>query len=144
LVAIFFEGALMPSGGDLYILRTVLHNWDDRHAACILANCARAAAPSSVLLVMEALLPERADASVAFTLDMTALVAFGGRERTRGEYDQLLTQAGFRLEHVTPATANALPWSVMVSRRSARGKRFTRSRSASVNRRTGTLCPRPA
>jgi hypothetical protein len=109
----------VPAGGDLYILRTVLHNWGDEHAARILDNCACAAPPDSVLLVMEVLLPERAEASAVFTLDVTALVAFGGRERTRCEYEQLLAQAGFQLEQVTPAPAHALPWSVLVARRSA-------------------------
>jgi SAM-dependent methyltransferase len=113
----FFEG--VPADGDLYVLRTVLHNWDDEHAAQLLNNCRRAARPASTLLVMEVLLPERAEPSVAFILDLTALVAFGGRERTRHEYERLLAGADYRLERVTAALASALPWSLLVARRSA-------------------------
>jgi ubiquinone/menaquinone biosynthesis C-methylase UbiE len=112
----------VPDGGDLYVLRTVLHNWDDTHATHILANCYRAARAESNLLVMEALLPERAEAADAFvfTLDVAALAIFGGRERTRQEFERLLVDAGYQVERVTDARASSLPWSLLVARRDAK------------------------
>ena len=93
----------VPSGGDLYILKAVLHDWDDDDAARILANCHRAAAPDSVLIVVEGLIspgPARPDELLPRLMDLTMLVAEGGRERSRDGYDALLASTGYRLEEV--------------------------------------------
>jgi SAM-dependent methyltransferase len=113
----FFES--VPPDGDLYVLRQILHNWDDGRALHILENCHRAAMPGSHLLVAEVVLPERADAStwLAFTLDLLALTVFGGKERTRSEFDSLFAAAGYRLQAVLPAPAVSHPWSVLIAER---------------------------
>jgi hypothetical protein len=109
----------VPGGGDLYVLREVLHNWDDAHALRILENCHRAAMPASKLLVGEVVLPSEVDATaqLAFQLDLIALVAFGGRERTRDEYADLFATAGYRLQDVRPVPSLAQPWSLLVAER---------------------------
>jgi SAM-dependent methyltransferase len=109
----------VPAGGDLYVLRTILHNWDDERAALILDNCHRAALPGSRLLVIEVMLPARADGTtwLPFALDLIALVGFGGKERTRTEYAELLSSAGWQLRDVRPAPSLAHPWSVLVAER---------------------------
>jgi SAM-dependent methyltransferase len=109
----------VPGGGDLYVLREVLHNWDDEHARCVLQNCHRAAQPDSKLLVGEVVLPREPDATtaLAFQLDLIALVAFGGKERTRDEWTHLLASAGYRLQDVRPVPSLSQPWSLLVADR---------------------------
>jgi hypothetical protein len=113
----FFEE--VPNRGDLYVLREVLHNWDDDHARRVLENCHRAALPGSRLLLGEVVLPDEADAgtALAFQLDLIALVAFGGKERTRDEWTHLLASAGYQLQDVRPVPSLSQPWSVLVAER---------------------------
>ena len=101
------------------MLREVLHNWDDARARRILENCHRAALPGSKLLVGEVVLPDRADATsqLEFQLDLIALVAFGGKERTRDEYADLLASAGYSLRDVQPVPSLSQPWSLLVADR---------------------------
>lgn len=95
----FFEE--VPSGGDLYLLKHILHDWDDATAGRILDRCREAAAPGTTLLVVERLLGPGADA-VAALADLLMLVLFGGRERTAAEYRRLLEGAGWRVQRVLP------------------------------------------
>jgi hypothetical protein len=82
----------VPSGGDLYLLSFVLHNWDDRLAQALLRRCARAMSPGATLLIVENLLPE----PHAKLLDLEMLVfTDGGRERDLAELRALLRRAGF-------------------------------------------------
>jgi SAM-dependent methyltransferase len=109
----------VPRGGDLYVLREVLHNWDDEHDGHVLENCHRAAQPGSTLLVGEVVLPGEADTTtaLAFQLDLIALAAFGGKERTRDEWTHLLASAGYRLQDVRPVPSLSQPWSLLVAER---------------------------
>ena len=89
--------AAVPVGGDVYLLSRVLHNWNDEAAVAILANCRRAMGRDGVLLLIEAVLPERADENeAAIRMDLHMLVLLGGRERTVAEYEALLAAAGYR------------------------------------------------
>jgi SAM-dependent methyltransferase len=88
----------VPEGGDLYVLKSVLHNWDDERAARILRNCHRAARPGSALLLIGTVLPPPPQPSAGRLLDLLMLVMTGGRERTREEYAALLGDAGYVLE----------------------------------------------
>ena len=98
----FFTG--VPAGADAYLLSRVVHDWDDDEALAILRTCRRAMAPSAVLLLVEALLPERAtDDPAAVRMDLHVLALLHGRERTRAEYEALLAAAGLRLGAVVPA-----------------------------------------
>jgi hypothetical protein len=95
----FFES--VPEGGDAYLLKSVLHDWEDEPAIRILRACRRAARAGTALLVIE-----RQFALPATKLsDLNMLVGPGGRERTAGEYDALLATAGFELLGETPTAA---------------------------------------
>jgi orsellinic acid C2-O-methyltransferase len=95
----FFDA--VPNGGDVYMLKSILHDWDDEHAATILATCRVAMPPASRLLVVERVVPDRVTtgardlASVMGDLHM--MVLLGGRERTNSEFGKLFQPAGFRL-----------------------------------------------
>jgi SAM-dependent methyltransferase len=98
----------VPSGGDLYVLAFVLHNWGDRAAVRILRNCRRAMPAGGRVLVVESILPEHLRPSPVKLGDLEMLVFMaGGRERTRREYRSLLEAAGLRLTRVIPTRTSA-------------------------------------
>lgn len=100
----FFAG--VPAGADAYLLSRVVHDWDDDAAVALLRGCRRAMPAHAVLLLVEALLPERAvDDPAAVRMDLHMLTLLGGRERTRDGYAALLAAAGLRLAGVRPAGA---------------------------------------
>lgn len=91
--------AAVPSGGDLYLLKNVLHNWDDAQARTLLETCRRALSPGARLLVIESLLPEGPSSDPAvFFADLHMLALDGGRERTATEYRALFSAAALRLQ----------------------------------------------
>jgi O-methyltransferase domain/Dimerisation domain len=90
----------VPPSGDLYVLKSVLHNWDDAHALRILANCHGAALPGSTLLVVEGVVPTEPAPSPLHLFNLFMLVQAGGRERTREQHQALLDVVGYRLERV--------------------------------------------
>jgi len=87
--------------GDLYLLKWILHDWDDDRARQILAACRRAAAPGARLVIVEFLVPEPWAPSPVHLMDLSMLALTGGRERTRSEYEALLEAAGWSVERVT-------------------------------------------
>lgn len=97
----------VPSGGDVYVLSNVLHDWDDPEALQILRVVRTAMAPGSRLLVVENVLdaPGRAPQQQrdVHLIDLHMLVMFGARERTQQEYDGLLVAAGFRPSVLAPS-----------------------------------------
>ncbi|MBG0832784.1 VOC family protein [Planomonospora sp. ID67723] len=98
----FFEA--VPQGADAYLLKSVIHDWDDERATAILRACHAAMGPQATLLVLEPVLPERIDSPAATGIvmsDINMLVATGGRERTEAEFRALLTGAGFGSVTVT-------------------------------------------
>jgi SAM-dependent methyltransferase len=97
----------VPSGGDLYIVSHCIHNWDEESCVRILANCRRAMAPGSRLLVIEAVVNPGDEPDPAKILDLVMLVVPGGEERTEDEYRALLEKAGFRLTRVVPTRTSA-------------------------------------
>jgi hypothetical protein len=97
----FFDG--VPAGGDAYILRAVLHDWDDPDAVAILRRVRAAAAADATLVVIERDLGAPNAAPDAKLSDLNMLVVPGGRERTEGEYGALLAAGGFRLAERHPA-----------------------------------------
>ena len=104
----------VPSGGDVYILSNVLHDWDDAEALSVLRTVHAAMDPGAQLLVVENVLdaPGRTAAQQrdVHLVDLHMLVMFGARERTRAEYDALLVSAGFApaLLKPSPNTWNVL------------------------------------
>ncbi len=103
----FFKS--VPAGGDLYILKLVLHNWNDESGLAILRQCRRAINDSGKLLVAERLMPERIDAAAAQVVgsDLSMFLLVGGTERTEAQFRSLLAQARFATAKVMP-TASAL------------------------------------
>ena len=96
----FFEG--LPPGGDAYLLRRIIHDWDDAESVAILRQCRRAMPAEGTLLLVEAVIqpPNRPD--FAKLSDINMLVALGGRERTEEEFAALLAEAGFTMTQVLP------------------------------------------
>ena len=92
----FFKS--VPAGGDVYVLRNIIHDWQDDEAIAILANCRRAMTESARLILVERELPDdtRAAPSV-FLADLEMLVNVGGRERTTEAYAGLFERSGLRL-----------------------------------------------
>jgi SAM-dependent methyltransferase len=103
----FFD--VVPRGADAYVLKHVLHDWDDERAAQILAACRKAVPDDGRLLIIERAMPERAvpgSSAEPFLLDLQMLMMTpGGRERTEGEFRALLSGSGFNLVRVVPTTA---------------------------------------
>ncbi len=96
----FFDA--VPEGGDAYVLKAILHDWEDDEAVAILRNCRRA---GGVVLVIERELgPANDDPRPKFS-DLNMLVGPGGRERTLDDYADLFRAAGFRLDGVTPSAS---------------------------------------
>jgi hypothetical protein len=98
----FFEA--VPPGADAYLLRHIIHDWDDERATAILRNVHRAMAPGAKLLVVEFVIPPGNDPGFGKLLDLTMLLIPGGLERTEDQYRQLYHDSGFRLERVVPTS----------------------------------------
>jgi O-methyltransferase/methyltransferase family protein len=90
----------VPSGSRAYVMKNVIHDWNDNEAIKILRNCRRAVPKDGVLLMIEWLLSEPNLPSTGKMSDLIMLVLTGGRERTAGQYRDLLKTAGFRLNQV--------------------------------------------
>ena len=90
----------VPEGGDLYILKSVLHDWDDAKAEIILKNCHRAMQSNSRLLISEVVL-QPGDLSVhANCMDLLMLAITGGKERSLATFEKILDRSGFVLEKI--------------------------------------------
>jgi len=106
----------LPPGGDAYLLKSVLHNWNDEKSALILRNCGRAMPRDAKLLLVERIFPAHLGVSPAHQAvarsDLNMLVGPGGHERTELEFRNLLGAAGF-----TPAEvfATATEFSIIES-----------------------------
>lgn len=97
----FFER--VPDGADVFILSHVIHDWDDQQAQRILRNCAAAMRPESRLLLIEEVLSERvAEGPATILADLAMMLLTSGFERTRAEYERLLTSSGLRLARYLP------------------------------------------
>lgn len=92
----FFDS--IPSGGDVYMLSRILHDWHDEKAAVILANCRKSIKPGGTLLIRENVLPEQDADEKATQLDLIMLAVTGGEERTESEWKNLLKSAQFRVK----------------------------------------------
>jgi O-methyltransferase domain len=104
-----------PPPADLYLLASVLHDWDNEHAARILTALGHRATSDSRLRIFEMLLPEDTSPHRAKMSDVLMLLMFeGARERTVGQYRTLLESTGWRLERVV---ASPGPMSIIEARR---------------------------
>ena len=96
----FFES--VPAA-DTYMMKMIIHDWDDERSGVILRNVHRASKPGARLLVIDTVVPARNDEpSLARLMDLNMLVMTGGKERTEAEFGELFGAAGFDLVKVHP------------------------------------------
>ena len=91
----------MPEG-DVYVLSTILHDWDDESAAAILRTIRAGAPPDARLILFEAVVPEGNEPDGGKWLDLLMLALFAGRERNEAQWRELLEEDGFEptsIEH---------------------------------------------
>jgi O-methyltransferase domain/Dimerisation domain len=89
---------------DLYLLKLILHDWDDDACISILKNCRRAIHPGGRIVVVEMLIGEIGTPGFAPLIDLDMLVLLGGRERHLEEYEALFAAAGFRFASAFPTS----------------------------------------
>ena len=98
--------AAVPAGFDAYLLKHVIHDWDDASALRILESCRRAMGPEARLLIVEGVYPPRIDDSPngrgAAANDVNMMVCTGGRQRSEAEFRALYDAAGLRLARIVP------------------------------------------
>jgi len=104
----FFDS--VPTGGDAYLLKHIIHDWPDEQAVAILRNVRAAALDGATLLLLETVIPEHDREFLGKWVDLEMLLLGPGRERTAAEYSALLGQAGFLMTRVVQA---ASPFSVV-------------------------------
>lgn len=105
----------VPRGGDTYLLKHIVHNWDDEQAGTILRRCREAMSPDARLYLVESVIPADPSAFGAEVLlhDLNMLVTCPGRERTEAEFTQLCGSAGLRLDRVSALRPPGQPYSLL-------------------------------
>ncbi|MBL6749894.1 MAG: hydroxyneurosporene methyltransferase [Nevskia sp.] len=96
----FFDG--VPAGADAYLLKHIIHDWDDERCLQILGHVRKVVPPGGTLLLVELVLPPDGGRHPGNLLDLEMLASAGGRERTAQEYGALLARAGFRMRRCVP------------------------------------------
>jgi hypothetical protein len=110
----------VPPNSDLYLMKSILHDWSDEQAVTILSRCREVLPPGGRVLIVEPVLPEivdtteggAADDGITYLSDLNMLVNLGGRERTRQDFEDVCQRAGLSLTSVTPLTG-AAPFSLI-------------------------------
>ncbi|MFC4079740.1 methyltransferase [Amycolatopsis samaneae] len=88
--------------GDVYLIKRILHDWDDEESVRILRQCRRAMSAGGRVLVADSVLPTGNDPHPGKTFDLLMMASLSGRERTRAEFERLFTEAGLELTRVIP------------------------------------------
>jgi hypothetical protein len=94
----------VPSGGDAYLMKHIIHDWDDERAGVILGNIRKALAgkPNGRLILLEAVVKPGNEPDLNKLIDLEMLLLPGGRERTEAEFTALFSANGFQLTRVVP------------------------------------------
>jgi len=100
----FFES--IPAGGDAYLMKYILHDWDDAKCGMILANVRKAIADGGTLLVFDTVIPPPGTPDFSVLMDLNMMAMTGGRERTEPELRDLLGRTGFALRRVLPTQSH--------------------------------------
>ena len=98
----FFES--IPPGADAYLMRHIIHDWDEAKTHTILRHCHQAMSATSKLLIIESVIPPGNQPFGGKFLDLVMLLIPGGKERTALEYQALLNHSGFHLSSIIPTT----------------------------------------
>jgi hypothetical protein len=96
----FFKS--VPTGGDAYVMKWIIHDWDDEKAITILRNCRNEMQPNGKLILVDCVVPETNEPHFSKFIDLNMLVMTGGKERTAKEFEKLLSDAGFKMLRVIP------------------------------------------
>jgi O-methyltransferase domain/Dimerisation domain len=99
----FFDA--VPTGGEAYVLKSIVHDWSDAEAIAILRNCRRAMPSGATLLIVERVIPGPNEGFDATFSDLNMLVSPGGQERTLDEFAALLSAADLRLTRAIPTAS---------------------------------------
>ncbi len=99
----FFEA--IPTGGDIYVLKRILHDWDDDTAIAILKTCAKAMSPTAKLVIVDAVIKPGNDPDPNKALDVGMMMLLKGRERTADDFAKLFCAAGLNLTRIIPTAA---------------------------------------
>lgn len=96
----FFKA--VPGGGDAYIMKWIIHDWDDERAIRLLRNCRSQMPADGRVIIVDSVVPEGDEPDFSKFFDLNMMVMTGGKERTAKEFDELLAAAGFRFLRVIP------------------------------------------
>ena len=107
----FFKA--VPEGGDAYIMKHIIHDWDDARAITILQNIRKAMNPGGRVILLESVLPPGNGPDFGKLIDLEMLLMPGGRERTEAEFRSLFERAGFTLTRIVQTQS---PLSVLEAR----------------------------
>lgn len=107
----FFKA--VPEGGDAYIMKHIIHDWDDERAAAILQNIRKAMKPGGRVILLESVLRPANQPDFGKLIDLEMLLMPGGRERTEEEFRALFARAGCTLTRIVPTES---PLSVIEAR----------------------------
>ncbi|HKQ51825.1 MAG TPA: methyltransferase [Pyrinomonadaceae bacterium] len=102
--------ARVPAAADLYMMKHIIHDWDDERAVMILRNINEAMKRDGRVLLLEVIIPEGNEPHLGKVMDLEMLVSPGGVERTAKEYGDLLAAAGLRLTRIIPTKS---PFSII-------------------------------
>jgi hypothetical protein len=107
----FFKA--VPSGGDAYVMKHIIHDWDDEKAAVILSNIRKVLPKDGRVILIESVVRDGQEGAMSKVMDLEMLVMPGGRERTEEEFRALFDRAGFTLTRIVQTKS---PLSVIEAR----------------------------
>ena len=96
----FFDS--IPVRADAYMMKYIIHDWDDARATMILGNCVEIMNPGGKILVIDHVIPEGNEPHIGKLLDIEMLLIPGGIERTRTQFEDLFSTVGLRLTKIVP------------------------------------------
>jgi len=107
----FFDA--VPQNGDVYIMKVILHDWEDARSTEILRTCRRAMSPTATLILIERVVGLPNEMPESKFSDLNMMVQYGAMERTHQEFDELLKSGGFEITEVRPTRS---PLSIIVAK----------------------------